>query len=430
MDEGLPTISSFSYPSIARAPLFQVTTRPVASSQDDRVVLDALDHQPEHFEHGGGLAARFLHAPALRDVNDRAEDQAASPQVERLQADLERELRAVLPAPAHVPPPAHAARVGGSQEDAPLPDVLPSEGEGEQRLNRLAHELGALVAEERLDDGVHEDNLSLIVNREDARGHPLEHATEALLARRELRGALGDAHLELVVGPAERGVRRLALADVAVCLEHVGPVRAADQDHARLHRERPSVAMDMGELPLPGAPSPEDLEERVHSAGGRGVGPSWLTRPTASSGECRRSLGALVPEGDGPVPGPDEDGVVGLIDERRLARHGDGRELRPHARFVHPASEQRNPEARDGIEREAHDLVAGRNLEHPARRDEKVLGAHPLQDDGEERGSNPTVGRRHEDGEEDGGVGELCPRTGSRRSLPAIESPTATGAKA
>jgi hypothetical protein len=110
--------------------------------------------------------------PALGHVDDRREDLSAVGRLDRGETDLDRELGAVL---------APAGEVQGMSPADPL---------GEEKLDRLAEDLGRLVPEDPLDlwVGVHDPALSI------DRDHGIRRGLHrGVLGRESVHGGFGGA---------------------------------------------------------------------------------------------------------------------------------------------------------------------------------------------------------------------------------------------
>ncbi len=126
----------------------------------------------------------------LADVADGARDQGAVVGLERAQADLDRELRAVLAAAVQLEPGSHRPHSRVREEAAPMGPVTAALPIGHQQLDALTDELGTWVAEETL--GLNVDQLDRAVGVDD------HHRVRGRLEQR-----------------AKPGVGALAIADVA-----------------------------------------------------------------------------------------------------------------------------------------------------------------------------------------------------------------------
>src|SRR5690606_16362618 len=103
-------------------------------------VLDALDRAREPV---GGDPSRRLRPSSLRDVADRRRRGLAALRVERTQAHLDRDLRAVLAPPGELEAGAHRAHRRLVLEAGDVRAVLGPEALRDEGVQRLAEELVA-----------------------------------------------------------------------------------------------------------------------------------------------------------------------------------------------------------------------------------------------------------------------------------------------
>ena len=172
-------------------------------------------------------SARLLEAPvlllphlfepsAVRDVADRAGDQHAVLGFQRAQADLHRNLRAVLAESMELQPGTHRPYARIREEPGPVATVRRPVPLGHEDLYRIAQQVHALVTEEPLGLRVHQHDPPLAIDDHDGVRGRLQQSTELLL-------------------------RALALADVADRAHREHPLLRLQGAQAYLHRELRSV---------------------------------------------------------------------------------------------------------------------------------------------------------------------------------------------
>jgi hypothetical protein len=273
-------------------------------------------------------SSRFLSRSArskrLRSVMSRMELVTSSPsRLQRAQADLHRELRAVqaaaveLAALAHGPPP-RLLEVAGA-----LRPVMAAEELGHERLHRLAQELLARVAEELLGPRVHQHDAALAVDDDDRVGGRLQQAAE-LLVRLLLARVLALHELARHVAREEQEADHPRAGVTARGQDGVGdehlPVLAAVGDLAR-----PAAGGDGGRAQLRGAAGLHRLrgvERRRVQAGER------LFRRVAVE-----ALSAVAPERGSPLHVLADQGILG----RRVEHEGQCVLLRSRRRTCRSA---------------------------------------------------------------------------------------------
>src|SRR5438445_371064 len=170
----------------------------------------------------------FFEPSAIRNVADRAGDQHPLFGFQRAQADLDRDLRAVLAESKELEACPHRPYARIREEPRPMAVVAPAEPLGHEDLDRASKQLLTLVAEEPFGLRVHEDDLPLAIDDHDGIGRRLEQSPELRL-------------------------RALALADVPDRAHRDHPVVRLQGTQADFHRELHAIA-----------PPPVQLQTRPH----------------------------------------------------------------------------------------------------------------------------------------------------------------------
>ena len=128
------------------------------------------------FEQG---AEFLLRLPAAGDVADRAHDERVLVRVDRVQADLDGKLAAVLAPPIELGPRAHFPHARMREIARAITDMLLAVPLRQQALDRRAPQLFATVAEHVLRACVGDDDAAAAIDHHDAVGHRLEQAAKA-----------------------------------------------------------------------------------------------------------------------------------------------------------------------------------------------------------------------------------------------------------
>jgi hypothetical protein len=127
----------------------------------------------------------------LGDVGDRAEHELALGRHERVQPDLDRNLRAVLAQAEELAARGPGCEAGIREEAVAAVRVVVTEARRDQHLDRLADQFHAAVAEQPLDLAVDHDDRAGAIGHDHPAGRRLDRETELL--GRAL--AFGDVHV-------------------------------------------------------------------------------------------------------------------------------------------------------------------------------------------------------------------------------------------
>ena len=227
------------------------------------------------------VTQHLLDALALGHIADGAGDKQTLLRLQRAQADLDRELAAVLAQAVQLQPSPHGAGTWFGKKIAPVVRVTGAEALGHQQLDGLAQQLVAAPAEQFHRLRVDEDDVPLAVDD--------DHGV-----RRGLQQVL-----ELLVGA-------LAVGDVADGTHHHGALFGVDGAQADLDRKLSTILAQAMQL-----------QPRPHGAGARlakkaaavaqvgaavAVGQQHLHRlpQQFSTGVAKHPLGLGVDEHDAP----------------------------------------------------------------------------------------------------------------------------------
>ena len=150
---------------------------------------------------GGGQLGQLRLAGA--DVADRAGDEHALVGLQRTEADLDRELAAVLAQPVELELATHRSRDGVADIALDVVAMLPAQPLGDQLGDVLADELLAAIAEHAL--GLRVDELDVTMAVDDHHGvrRRLEQPAELLLGAPQQSVAAHQAAHDGVVGAAQ-----------------------------------------------------------------------------------------------------------------------------------------------------------------------------------------------------------------------------------
>ena len=218
----MPGAMSLRHDQIGQPPADRLGARPAEDRLRLRIPLDhgaGLVHLHEGIERGIDDAARhafdfeqrLLRLAALGDVDDHAEDEQAVRRMDRIEPDLDRELAAVPAQAVQLAARPHAAGFRPRQEAAPMRGMALAHGFRDQRVDRAAEQLAALVAEHALGLGVGEHDLALRVDHDDSARRGVDREAEFLL---------GEPLLGHVAAREEMLLHRLR--------PHAGPVEHQD----------------------------------------------------------------------------------------------------------------------------------------------------------------------------------------------------------
>ena len=168
-------------------------------------------------------------------------DTSVPPSVlQRAQADLDRELGAVLAQPEQLEPDAHRARARLTEVAGAVPGMSPAKALRDEQLDPLADQLVSCVAEEPLRLGVDQDDAAVPVDDDHRVGRGLEQVPESffrLLALADVADRGGDQRLALGLERAQADFDRklgpvLAQAGELEAGPH-GPTRGSAKKFAR-----------------------------------------------------------------------------------------------------------------------------------------------------------------------------------------------------
>ena len=163
--------------------------------RDDRVRGDLEDGSEPGFALREGRLGGPARPDARRDVDDRREHLGAVGGVHRCEADLDRELRAVLPSPGEIEPDAHRPRGPMCHEAVAVSDVTLGDPFRQEPLEHLPEHLAASIPEGRLGPRVDVDDPGLGVDRDDRVRRGLE---DGQMRRRRLSWRRRPRRLHIV----------------------------------------------------------------------------------------------------------------------------------------------------------------------------------------------------------------------------------------
>ena len=193
--------------------------------------IDHLD-APCGADHHHCVRRRFDHAPeallqplARGDVDDGRQHHRPLFGLDRIEADLDRKLAAILAQAIEIAPGAHRPGMRIGQERPAQRRVVGAEPRGDQHLHMLAQHLGAVVAENLLGLRVDHFDQAAGVDHHDRIRRGLHHTAEPGVPRLRL-AALGDVARDLRVSD------QLAVIAADRLHHHVGPEAAAILAHA------------------------------------------------------------------------------------------------------------------------------------------------------------------------------------------------------
>ena len=264
---------------------------------------DACDQAPPL----GQMPVQIGRRQPLADVADECGHVAAVLGLERRERDLDRKLRAVLPAPAQLQVAAHRPRLRIGDVTVAVLDMALADALREQQLDLLAEQLAAVVLEERLGLAVDEHDRSGGIDYDHRVGCRLQQRREPLLALAPDRvgaDAGGDVAHEGGREPAVLGLERTQ-GDVD---RKLGPVLAPARElEPGAHGARArvgEVAVALLDVVLL-----EPLREQLLD----------LAAEQLVSAVAEELLGLGVDELDCPLLVDDHDCVRGGVEQRREA---------------------------------------------------------------------------------------------------------------
>jgi hypothetical protein len=133
----------------------------IGAIEDRERSLDALDRAQEMTLDAADLILALL---AVADVADRCRHQRSAGRAQWAQADLDRDLRAVVLQTVELQAGSHRPRARISNEARAMSHVRSTVALGDQDLDRLTHERAARIAEDALDLQVGEHDASAIID--------------------------------------------------------------------------------------------------------------------------------------------------------------------------------------------------------------------------------------------------------------------------